>query len=1045
LSQRNIRNNPTILSGDIGIIGNNADNSYHVVRNDGNGLNSTARLDGFTITGGNANKGDYRGSRGAGIFNRGSSPTYANCIIVGNLANAYGGGMFSENGAPLVINSVLAGNTAQFGGGLYNESATTNVINCTFAGNQVSNTGGAFYSFGTPIATIRNSIIWGNSSGIQIATVSSNNAVVTHSLVQGGYAPGTNIINVNPLFIAQPSIGLGNMGDLRLQPCSPAINMGNNANLPAGFTTDVTGAARIANTTIDMGAYERQILTQPNIIYVNANATGGNDGSNWTNAFTKLQDALQAARNCGSIRQIWVARGTYYPDEGQGIANNNRNASFRLRDTLSLYGGFAGTETALSQRNLALQSNASILSGEIQQDGQRGNNSIQVVIAEGLLGTTEFDGFTIQGGFANIVLPEIQSKGAGLLVTGGGEPIFRNLTIMDNDALFGAAITVVNSNARFINCVVHNNRTSFGNGAIWNDNSFGRYFHCTVVNNINTGSEQVVLKITGTTFPQIVNSIIRGTSSSVTGGEPWIRYSNIQHPTVWPGEGNRNFNPLFVNELAGNMQLSRCSPAINAGAMGIPDNPTDILGGPRAVGGNPDMGAYEFSAFPVILYVNASATGANNGSSWANAFTSLQDALTLNCPIASEIWVARGTYRPTTDNNRDSAFKMRNNLAIYGGFAGTETESFRRNWQQNPTILSGDIGVAGNRTDNSYNVISNNNNGLNATAILDGFIIRDGQANKNEYARSRGGGMYNNNSSPLVRNCNFTGNFVSVYGGAVFNQGAAATPTFVNCVFSGNQAQFGGGIYNESSQTQVVNCTFSSNLITGNGGGMYSYGTPKATVRNSIVWGNANNGIFTAPIDNSTPIDVTHSLVQGGYTGTGNLNVNPLFLRQATTGLGQLGDLRLLPCSPAINVGSNAALPAGTTTDLGGLTRTALTTVDMGAYERQTTGGAIVYLDAGATGNGEGTSWANAHTTLEAALNDLNLCNNGNPPSLHIAAGTYLAPIEVPFIINKLGAGVWGGYPRGGGTRNPAANPVIFRGNVEVLKSATIDGVRVQQ
>lgn len=446
-----------------------------------------------------------------------------------------------------------------------------------------------------------------------------------------------------------------------------------------------------------------------------------------------------------------------------------------------------------------------------------------------------------------------------------------------------------------------------------------------------------------------------------------------------------------------------------------------------------------------ILYVNEAATGSRTGTSWANAFASLQDALAFNCPNVTEIWVARGTYRPAVGTNRDSAFIMRNNLAIYGGFVGTETQLSQRNWRLNETILSGDIGVPGNRSDNSHNVISNNNNGLNATAVLDGFIIRDGQGNKNEYARSRGGGMFNLNSSPTMRNCIFVGNFSSQYGGAVFNQGATSTPTFINCVFSGNQALFGGGIYNESAQTQVINCTFSSNQISGNGGGMYSYGTPKAVVRNSIVWGNANNGIFTATVDNSTPIEVSHSIVQGGYSGTGNIDANPLFLLPAPVGLGQLGNLRIMGCSPAYNRGINEALPAGTNLDIAGFPRVFLG-VDAGAYERQNPGVVtLIRLDATATGTGEGTSWANAHTSLEAALNDLNLCNEGNPPTLQIANGTYTAPAQVIFIIDKLNANVLGGFPTGGGTRNPAANPVIIKGEIRALKNATIDGIRVER
>jgi subtilisin family serine protease len=318
-----------------------------------------------------------------------------------------------------------------------------------------------------------------------------------------------------------------------------------------------------------------------------------------------------------------------------------------------------------------------------------------------------------------------------------------------------------------------------------------------------------------------------------------------------------------------------------------------------------------------VLFVNAAATGNNSGSSWANALRSLQTAIQNSCHDVKQIWVAKGTYKPSI-NNRDSAFTLRNNLEIYGGFAGTESQLSQRNWQLNPTILSGDIGLAGNRSDNAHNVISNINNGLNATTILDGFIIRDGQANKNDYDRQRGAGMYNVNVSPLVRNCIFTNNLSAVYGGAVFNHGATSTPTFINCVFSGNQAYLGGGIFNENAQTQIINCTISSNLITGNGGGMFSYGPPKAVVRNSIVWGNANSGIVTSGVDNSTPVEVSNSVVQGGNPGTNNRNEDPRFHIQAPIGLGQLGNLRLLLCSPAINRGDNAALPAGITTDLAG-------------------------------------------------------------------------------------------------------------------------------
>src|SRR4051794_31523633 len=99
-----------------------------------------------------------------------------------------------------------------------------------------------------------------------------------------------------------------------------------------------------------------------NIIYVNKNALGANDGTSWADAYTNVQEALAAT----SVGEIWVAKGTYYPDEGTGIANNDRTASFNLKNNVALYGGFAGTETGRSQRNW--KTNVTVFSGDLQQD-----------------------------------------------------------------------------------------------------------------------------------------------------------------------------------------------------------------------------------------------------------------------------------------------------------------------------------------------------------------------------------------------------------------------------------------------------------------------------------------------------------------------------------------------------------------------------------------------------------------------------------------------------------------------------------------------------
>ncbi len=85
-----------------------------------------------------------------------------------------------------------------------------------------------------------------------------------------------------------------------------------------------------------------------------------------------------------------------------------------------------------------------------------------------------------------------------------------------------------------------------------------------------------------------------------------------------------------------------------------------------------------------LCYVNDDAGGMNNGGSWADAYTDLQSALAdANC---AEIWVAAGVYKPGA--NRSDTFMLQNGVAVYGGFAGTESLLSERNWTTNPTILS---------------------------------------------------------------------------------------------------------------------------------------------------------------------------------------------------------------------------------------------------------------------------------------------------------------------------------------------------------------------
>jgi hypothetical protein len=227
----------------------------------------------------------------------------------------------------------------------------------------------------------------------------------------------------------------------------------------------------------------------------------------------------------------------------------------------------------------------------------------------------------------------------------------------------------------------------------------------------------------------------------------------------------------------------------------------------------------------------AAPGGMTSGScdSWANACT-LKYALSI-AVNGDQIWVKQGVHYPGT--SQSDTFTLKNGVAIYGGFAGTETALNQRDWQTNLTILSGDIdqndiNTDGNfiaetwsdiRGNNAYHVVKGG--GTNSSAVLDGFVITaghtsDGGGNFDDYY---GGGMYNDNSSPTLTNVTFSGNYAYYGGGGMYNYNSS--PTLTNVTFSGNYANYyGGGMYNDNSSPTLTNVTFSGNSAYDGGGGM---------------------------------------------------------------------------------------------------------------------------------------------------------------------------------------------------------------------------------
>jgi len=262
---------------------------------------------------------------------------------------------------------------------------------------------------------------------------------------------------------------------------------------------------------------------------------------------------------------------------------------------------------------------------------------------------------------------------------------------------------------------------------------------------------------------------------------------------------------------------------------------------------------------PSVLYVDPRAPGNNDGTSWADAFNYLQDALfaALVMSDVTDVRVAQGTYTPdqgrlVTPGDRTAAFRLVNGVAIMGGYAGFGApDPNTRDIEVHESILSGDL--AGDdvpvedpcdlpgestRAENSNNVVLGS--GADKTAVLDGFTITGGNANERPNA---GAGMYNDAGSPTVIDCTFVANSASA-GGGMFNANGSA-PTVINCTFSGNCArEKGGGMANINSRPSVVGCTFTENLTThfrGGGGGIYNeksnYVVSNCTfIGNSALW-----------------------------------------------------------------------------------------------------------------------------------------------------------------------------------------------------------------
>lgn len=317
-----------------------------------------------------------------------------------------------------------------------------------------------------------------------------------------------------------------------------------------------------------------------------------------------------------------------------------------------------------------------------------------------------------------------------------------------------------------------------------------------------------------------------------------------------------------------------------------------------------DEGAYSFALTGVAfshtsIYVDSSATGNNSGTSWADAFTDFQSALSI-ASANDAVYVAKGTYKPSVGAgySRTRTFSLVNAVNFYGGFPSGGGTFASRDFINQRSVLSGDIGVLNDSTDNCFNVVDANN--LTASTKMSGFTIERGVADSNssfvKYGRSGGMNLgptgairldsvtFRNNfgkngsaiyaESPvnwILNGCSFTNNTnaSAIYiggtasgsltncsfsnnqgfnGGAIIQNVLSATFTFTNCTFDNNKATAsgGGGAINAGAAANTfVNCSFTNNTATnGPGGALYKFYGNLNSFTNCTFTGNSGGGGF---------------------------------------------------------------------------------------------------------------------------------------------------------------------------------------------------------
>lgn len=435
------------------------------------------------------------------------------CVIYNNAAGDraavenQAGGIYLAGKATVVNTSIF--NNGNGGVRLSPESKVVNVTIARNTGAGVDMTAG-----GSGDAHVYNSIIWGNTQLYLQNDPGFRNSAYHEVVSRDPATPDENgniyVAKENrgdkfgPMFDA-PSVKTSYDRDFNWRESayplwswnvlegSVMIDKGHNDYYDQNVygSEDMAGNPRISGDRISVGAYEYQYLPATRIRYVKPTATGTGDGSSWDNASGDLQKMIDDLADNNVSQQageVWVAAGTYKP-QSQLISGMNYSASFRMRDGISVYGGFAGNETSKQERAKGTMpwdfTNVTVLEAAYYESKLAwtnskwtvGSDSRHVVWFAPMSGESDFtrittlDGVTVQGGYAqgNTGLDDFKTDCGGGVYMDGANAYLSNCIVRENYAT-GNGGGVYLKNGRVQTSLIYNNNADADGGAVYVEN-----------------------------------------------------------------------------------------------------------------------------------------------------------------------------------------------------------------------------------------------------------------------------------------------------------------------------------------------------------------------------------------------------------------------------------------------------------------------------------------------------------------------------------------------------------------------------------------------